>query len=112
MDLAGPARPVPRPTAARTHRITRIRERQGVHVLADRAYQGAGPWVTTGRRRPPGRQLSPTQHTVNQALSQARAPAERGIAQLKPWRILRRSRSSPNRMTSIAAAILTLKTQR
>lgn len=33
-------------TAARTHRIIRICERQGVPVLADRAYIGAGPWVT------------------------------------------------------------------
>jgi DDE superfamily endonuclease len=29
-------------TAARTHKIIRICERQGVPVLADRAYQGAG----------------------------------------------------------------------
>lgn len=34
-------------TAARTHRIIRICERQGVSVLADRAYMGAGLWVTT-----------------------------------------------------------------
>jgi hypothetical protein len=31
----------------RAHRIMRIYERQGVPVLADRAYMGAGPWVTT-----------------------------------------------------------------
>ncbi|CAL9330128.1 hypothetical protein SUDANB6_00055 [Streptomyces sp. enrichment culture] len=43
-------------TAARIHRIIRIRERQGVPVLADRAYVGAGPWVTTPFRRPPGRE--------------------------------------------------------
>lgn len=30
-------------TAARTHHIIRICERQGVPILADRAYQGAGP---------------------------------------------------------------------
>ncbi len=47
-------------TAARTHRIIRICEHQGIPVLADRAYTGAGPWVTTGRRRPPGGQLSYT----------------------------------------------------
>ncbi|MET9735087.1 transposase family protein [Streptomyces sp. NPDC006458] len=39
-------------TAARGHRIIRICERQGVPILADRAYQGAGPWVTTGLKRP------------------------------------------------------------
>jgi len=99
-------------TAARTHRIIRICERQGIPVLADRAYMGAGPWVTTPRRRQPGRDLTPTQQTVNRALSAARAPVERGVARLKSWRIFRRSRCSPNRMSSIAAAILTLERQR
>ncbi|GHH84751.1 hypothetical protein GCM10017771_14850 [Streptomyces capitiformicae] len=35
-------------TAARTHRIIRIWERQGVPILADLAYQSGGPWVSTG----------------------------------------------------------------
>ena len=98
-------------TAARTHRIIRICERQGVPVLADRAYQGAGPWVTTGRKRPPGGGLTLTQRTVNRALAQARAPVERGVARLKSWLIFHRSRSSPHRTTSIAAAVLTLERQ-
>ena len=99
-------------TAARTHRIIRICERQGIPILADRAYIGAGPWVTTPRRRPPGRDLTPTQQTVNRALSAARAPVERGVARLKSWRIFRKARCSPNRMSSIAAAILTLERHR
>ncbi|MFC5809403.1 IS5/IS1182 family transposase, partial [Streptomyces heilongjiangensis] len=37
---------------------------------------------------------------------------ERGVARLKSWRIFRRSRCSPNRMSSIAAAVLTLERQR
>jgi hypothetical protein len=37
-------------TAARAHRIIRICERQGVPILADRGYIGAGPWVTTPLR--------------------------------------------------------------
>ncbi|MER6785822.1 transposase family protein, partial [Streptomyces sp. NPDC000658] len=99
-------------TAARTHRIIRICERQGVPVLADRAYIGAGPWVTTPIRRLPGRDLTTTQRTINRALSAARAPVERSIARLKSWRIFRRARCSPNRMTAIAAAVLTLERQR
>lgn len=99
-------------SAARAHRIIRICERQGVPILADRAYMGAGPWVTTPLRRPPGGDLTPTQQTVNRALSAARAPVERGVARLKSWRILRRCRCSPNRMTSIAAAVLTLERHR
>ncbi|GHE14618.1 hypothetical protein GCM10010339_85930 [Streptomyces alanosinicus] len=65
-------------TAARTHRIIRICERQGAPILADRAYMGASPWVTTPLRRPPGRELTPTRQTVNRALSATRAPVERG----------------------------------
>ncbi|PAZ11788.1 IS5/IS1182 family transposase, partial [Streptomyces sp. SA15] len=36
-------------------------------------------------------------------------PVERGVARLKSWRIFRRARCSPNRMSSVAAAILTLE---
>ncbi|MEV6112596.1 transposase family protein [Streptomyces sp. NPDC052109] len=99
-------------TAARTHTIIRICERQGVPVLDDRAHTGAGPHVTTGLRRPPGGELTPTQRTANRALAQARAPVERGMARLKSWQIFRRSRISPNRMTVIAKAVLTLERQR
>jgi hypothetical protein len=98
-------------TAARTHRIIRICERQGVPILADRAYI-AGPWVTTAIRRPPNGEFTPTERTLNRALAHARAPVERGVARLKSWRIFRRSRCRPNRMTIIAAAVLTLERQR
>jgi hypothetical protein len=99
-------------TAARTHRIIRTCERQGVPILADLAYQGAGPWPTTGIKRKPLQELTPTEMTLNRALAAARAPVERGVARLKSWRIFRRSRCSPNRVTSIAKAILTLERQR
>jgi hypothetical protein len=62
-------------TAARAHRIIRICERQGVPILADRAYIGAGAWVTTPARGPPGGEPTLTQQTVNRALSKARAPS-------------------------------------
>ncbi|MFI2765662.1 transposase family protein [Streptomyces echinatus] len=99
-------------TAARTHSIIRICERQGVPVLADRAHIGAGYWVTTPIRRLPHQDLTPTQRTINRALSAARAPVERSVARLKTWRIIRRARCSPNRLSSISAAVLTLKRQR
>ncbi|MFI1184379.1 transposase family protein, partial [Streptomyces sp. NPDC020799] len=99
-------------TAARTHRIIRICECQGIPLLADRACLGAGPWVTTPVRRPPGGDFSPAQRTVNRALSAARAPVERGVARLKSWRVFRKARCSPNRMPAIARAVLTLERQR
>lgn len=98
--------------AARTHRIIRICERQGVPILADRAYIECGSCVTTPLGRPPNREVTPTRQTVNRALSGARAPVERGVARLKSWRIFRRSRYSPNRMVSIAESVLTLERQR
>ena len=55
-------------TAARAHRIIRICERQSVPILADPACTGAGSWVTTPLRRPAGRELRPTQQTVNRAV--------------------------------------------
>ena len=99
-------------TAARTHKIIRICERQGVPILADMAYIGAGDWVTTAKRRPPNGEHTPTERTVNRTLAAARAPVERGVARLKSWRIFRKARCSPNRMTSIAKAVLTLERQR
>ncbi|MFJ5780123.1 transposase family protein [Streptomyces sp. NPDC093094] len=98
-------------TAALTHRIIRIRERQDVPVLADLAYQGAGPWLTTDIRRRPLQEPTSAERSRNRAPAAARAPVERGVARLKSWRIFRRSRCSPNRMTSIAKAILTLERQ-
>jgi hypothetical protein len=99
-------------TAARTHRIIRICERQGVPILVDLAYQGGGPWLTTGIKRRPLKELTPTERTLDQALATARAPVERGVARLKSWRIFRKARCSPNRMTSIVRAVLTLERQR
>ncbi|GGQ37095.1 transposase [Streptomyces griseomycini] len=73
---------------------------------------GVNVQVITAIRRPPNGELTPTERTLNRALAHARAPVERGVARLKSWRIFRRSRCSPNRMTIIAAAVLTLELQR
>ncbi|MEU7688331.1 transposase family protein, partial [Streptomyces spectabilis] len=63
-------------------------------------------------RQRPRQDLTTTQQTINQALPAARAPVERSIARLKRWRTFRRARRSPNRMTAIATAVLTLERQR
>jgi hypothetical protein len=94
-----------------------LRETDPEHVLldgtlADRAYIGAGPWVTTPIRRLPHQDLTPAQRTINRAPSAARAPVERSVARLKSWRIFRRARCSPNRLSSISAAVLSLERQR
>ncbi len=48
-----------------------LRERQGVPLLADMAHSGAGAWVTTAKRRPPGGELTTTERTTNRALAGA-----------------------------------------
>ncbi|MFB8760822.1 transposase family protein, partial [Streptomyces nigra] len=58
--------------------------------------QGAGPWLTTGLKRPPGSELTLTQHTANRALATARAPVERDMARLKSWQSFRRPRIRGN----------------
>jgi DDE superfamily endonuclease len=92
-------------TTARTHRIIRICERQGVPILADLAYQGGGPWLTTGIKRRPLQELTPTERTVNRALAAARAPVERGVARPKSWRIFRRARCSPNLLMMLSSRL-------
>lgn len=46
-------------TAGRAHKNIRICEQQSVPILADLAYQGAGPWLTTGIKRRPLQELTP-----------------------------------------------------
>jgi hypothetical protein len=99
-------------TAARTHRIIRICARRGVPILAGMAYIGAGDWVTTAKRHPPGGELTLTEQTENRALSVARASVERAVARLKSSRTQRSCRISRNRMSVITKAVLTLEKQR
>ncbi|MFJ2008611.1 transposase family protein, partial [Streptomyces chartreusis] len=46
---------------------------------------------------------------VNRAHARLRSPVERAFARLKSWRIFRRARCSPNRLTSMTKAVLTLE---
>lgn len=64
------------PTAAHTHKIIRIRERQGARILANTAYTGAG--LGHHREAPPAQRRTHTHgQTVNRALPTARTPTER-----------------------------------
>jgi hypothetical protein len=73
VDLVGTAGSSPRPGPP--HRVIRICERQGVPILADGAYVGAGPWVTSAIRRPPNGELTPPERTLNRALATPRMPS-------------------------------------
>lgn len=82
--------------------------------------EGGSPWFSgrgvclrvVHRREPERTRLmswwtQPTQQTVNRSLSRTRASLERDPTRLKIWKIFRKARCSPNRMTSNARAILT-----
>ncbi|MGW7825326.1 transposase family protein [Streptomyces puniciscabiei] len=99
-------------TAARRHRIIATCIRLGIPVLADKAHQGAGGTVAVPSRKRPNKDLIVKQRSVNRAHSRLRWPVERAIARIKTRRVLRKARPSPNTLTSIARAILTLETHR
>ncbi|MFF3404576.1 transposase family protein, partial [Streptomyces sp. NPDC002659] len=71
-------------------------------------YQGAGGTAITPIKRRPKTELSDKHKASNKVHAALRAPVDRTIARIKQWRILRHPRISPNRLTSVAAAILTL----
>lgn len=94
--------------AARTHRIMETCEDLGLDVLADLGYVGAGGTVITPVKRTAGMELSDKHKASNRVHAQLRAPVERAFSRIKGWRIFRHARISPNRLSVIAAAILTL----
>ncbi|WP_406054072.1 hypothetical protein OG462_42320 [Streptomyces sp. NBC_01077] len=68
-------------------------------VLPGRAHD-----LTAARRHKIGKDLTTAQKSVNRAHSRLRWPAERAIARIKTWRIPRKARCSPNKITSISRA--------
>lgn len=94
--------------AARIHEIISTCEGLDLEVLADKGYVGAGGTVVTPIKRRPNMELSDKHKAANKVHSGLRAPVERVIARIKGWRIFRHARISPNRMSSVAAAVLTL----
>ncbi|CAM3243243.1 DDE superfamily endonuclease [Stackebrandtia soli] len=89
--------------AARIWRIPTYLRETGMPTLADKGYTGlddqniATPWK--GRDKPGPKK------TQNRTQARLRAPGERGFAELKKWRILRRLRCSTHRATIIVRAI-------
>jgi DDE superfamily endonuclease/Helix-turn-helix of DDE superfamily endonuclease len=58
----------------------------GPGMLADKGYQGCGPY--TPYRKPRGRQLTEVRKACNHALNSLRAAVERAISHLVNWKIL------------------------
>jgi hypothetical protein len=101
--------------AAREHGLIDGLTATGVRVVADTAYQGAGPTIRVPQRRrriDPDtgrlRRLSRAQKQVNSAHARQRGPGERANAQLKSWKVLRKIRSCPSRATALVKAVTVL----
>ncbi|MBZ4318547.1 transposase family protein [Streptomyces huiliensis] len=99
-------------TVARTHHIVTICEHLKIPALADKAYQGAGGTFATPVKKHRSRDLTVKEKSVNRAHARLRSPVERAFARLKAWRIFRKAHVSPNKLTSIVKAIITLEKQR
>jgi hypothetical protein len=94
--------------AARIWGLLRALEKSGLLVLADKGHIGAGQHVITPYR---GRNKPESQKIINRSHARLRTPGERGNAQLKNWRILRKLRCRPHRPGHLANAIHVLQTR-
>ena len=98
--------------AAREHGLIDALAASAVHVVADNGYRApdspsrldADPPTPRGSRQ----RLSANQREVNATHAHQRGPGERANAQLKSWRILRKIRCCPHRVTSLVKAVLVL----
>jgi hypothetical protein len=90
--------------AARIWGLLRALETSGLPVLADKGYIGTGQHVTTPYR---GRNKPESQKIANRSHARLRAPGERGNAQLKNWRILRKLRAMASRVICVPVAEIT-----
>ncbi|MFE4582990.1 transposase family protein, partial [Streptomyces chartreusis] len=94
--------------AAREHDVVATCTQLDLEVLADKGYIGAAGSIITPIKRRPKTELSGKHKASNKVHAGLRAPIERTIARIKQWRILRHARISPNRLSSVSAALLTL----
>jgi hypothetical protein len=93
-------------TAARAHGVVQVCLTRQILVLADRAYRGAGATIRTPYY---GRDLPEKYAQFNRDHARLRAPGERGFARLKQWRIFRKARCSPSRISRTVAAVHTIE---
>jgi DDE superfamily endonuclease/Helix-turn-helix of DDE superfamily endonuclease len=98
--------------AACEHGLIDALHTAGARVIADNGYRGSG-FTVPQRRRPRDpetgrRRLSRHQREVNSAHARQRGPGERANAQLKSWKIMRKIRCCPHRVTTLVQAVLVL----
>ncbi|MER6434359.1 transposase family protein, partial [Streptomyces sp900105245] len=98
-------------TAAHTHNIITVCEQLRIPALADKAYRGPGGTFPTPVKKHRRRELTVKEKAVNRAHARLRSPVERAFTQLKAWRIFRKARISPHRLTSTIKAVLTREKQ-
>ncbi|CAM5605475.1 hypothetical protein Sdia_35960 [Streptomyces diastaticus subsp. diastaticus] len=92
-------------TAARRHGIIDALFEADVKCWAHKAYQGAGPPVRVPFR---GRRLKRWKRRHNSTHATIRCLGEQAMATLKGWRLLRKLRSSTNRITDIVKTVVVL----
>ena len=94
--------------AARADGIVEAAANADVELIADLGYHGAGGTVRTPAKRKPGRGLSPRDQRANREHARVRCQGERGFAQLKAFKVLRRVRISPCKITMLSRSIHTV----
>lgn len=95
-------------TAARTDGLIGALTEAERKTYADKASQGAGQWIRVPYR---GHGLAAGPKAVNRSHAKVRALGEPAVATIKTWRILRRHRGCPTRITGLATTILVLHLQ-
>jgi len=94
--------------AARADGIIQAAKNTDVELIADLGYHGADGTVRTPVKRRTGRGLSPRDQRANREHARVRCQGERGFAQLKVFKVLRRVRISPSRITALTRSIHTV----
>ncbi|PNE39874.1 hypothetical protein AOB60_01170 [Streptomyces noursei] len=112
--LAGDLLAVSDPVPGSRHDMYAWRQSRFPEAFADResigdlGYLGSG--MLTGKRKPPGQDLSEGDKVFNQSLGKLRAAVERAIAHLKGWKILATRYRGPLTCFSLVAKTVTALT--